>query len=983
MSSIRSGSPNWTSPLDSASMSQSNGSTAPILPNFASFAPETPPRNKLVKRSSSQRVLNRDSKHQSALKRPATSHQRSATLQRQNGDGNELMYRGFHSSPLPYDLPENQNSFDAASQRWRPFFKPQYFRDGKVRSSGKHSLQGITAKHDALLPIVPDLTELPTLLLATSISTQSSDEYTAARPSNLSRLSRPFTPAGLSSLENPSPQSQPLEASSKFGDRPTTSFSLSDIFPSPSPMTWKMPRAGSVRGKKFPGKPGRDRRVASAPQPSKSRIFTTPERNDNALGNHIHIYASPDQNGSPITSQSMHNNDSQRPPTSPLPPLNRLSSFRIELPESIPSYPASPQPNVLHGRAQDFFKSSSSPTSPSNQLLHMSGARLPSGTHSEYGSTLLESDNDNSRILSGDDDDLDTRSSTFYDSTKTGATSISLSGTKRPHIETIFDEPPPVLPEEDKLLALENLRINDSKFSLQKRKAQSMVPQFDVAEAAESTALCQDQGTANLVLENNLPSGSKMQTQSSTMKQRGNTLAHGPEHKLIAGEAMCFPYFNNANNIDEAEKSSMEATYTLREIPTEGRSTSQRSTPRRRESSSADSAKLNLFEWSEQTPIDRDSTQTDLGRPRTVHGRQSRDSRGSRLSGRRGPPPLHLRSQSVPVPNDNRNHSNGSKGHGWILGNKSASEDWDGDFDFEEPVRTPKQVGEGMRSNLSTGMLVPKAILERQASVHGQFGHVKELTKLVEELKRLQQQAKIQGILNGQAIELWKEAEGIINLATLDEEEQDFFPASSPTADFDFFDDDSPSSRRRRSEVSPSGTDESVSIHNISPGLSTRLSHEVTAPETTPPSHYRPWKQSSAKARVVLESIYQQRTHYNPTSFDNKMVQKKLPFDTTSLKDLVIRAGVVTRALKEEIRRAETRAQSPEPKPDQHRPKTPPDPPFSQMFQKPSPPPSFNRSPRITQSPKSQKSSHSSLLGGSITGNDNEINGHMKIMTVV
>jgi hypothetical protein len=56
---------------------------------------------------------------------------------------------------------------------------------------------------------------------------------------------------------------------------------------------------------------------------------------------------------------------------------------------------------------------------------------------------------------------------------------------------------------------------------------------------------------------------------------------------------------------------------------------------------------------------------------------------------------------------------------------------------------------------------------------------------------------------------------------------------------------------------------------------------------------------------------------------------QKLPFDTSSLKDLVVRAGVVTRALKEVIRKAEGVATSPQNV-------FPQDPPFRRIFDKPS-----------------------------------------------
>ena len=392
---------------------------------------------------------------------------------------------------------------------------------------------------------------------------------------------------------------------------------------------------------------------------------------------------------------------------------------------------------------------------------------------------------------------------------------------------------------------------------------------------------------------------------------------------------------------------------------------------------------------------DKDSSKGDSPRPKTVHGRQVKELRGSRVSGRRGPSALHLRSQSVPVSREmsgHRSHNHASKLDTWVLGNKGPSEDWDDDFQFDELPQGSKDAAVGnepMRASYSSAMLVPRSILERQASVHGQFGQVKELTLLVEELKRLQVQASAQGIMEGQSAELWKEAEGIINLATLDEEEQDLFPPRSPHSpsfDFDAFDEDSPSARtRRRSGMSPP-RDDHPSNTNDSSGSQppSRPSQELSGLETPPRPSSRPRKESSAKAKHVLESIHQQRNHYDTTLLDAPFAQKKLPFDTTSLKDLVTRAGVVTRALKEIVRRAENGPETPE-----ARPSTPRDPPYiSQMFQQPPTSPTVSKSPRVTQgptSPKSPKSQKSSpYLGGSIAGNDNnDINGHMKMMTVV
>lgn len=397
-------------------------------------------------------------------------------------------------------------------------------------------------------------------------------------------------------------------------------------------------------------------------------------------------------------------------------------------------------------------------------------------------------------------------------------------------------------------------------------------------------------------------------------------------------------------------------------------------------------AKPNIFDWSEPAIADLDPRQGSSPRPKTVHGVKSREPRASRLSGRRGSNAIHLRSQSVPLPPDtsgHRAHNNASKLESWVLGNKGVSEDWDGDFDFEESPRPSKQVvveNEGVRSSISSGVVVPRAILERQASVRGQFGQVKELTLLVEELKRLQQQASHQGIMQGQSIELWKEAEGIINLATVDDEEEDLLPPRSPPTaaaiyDFDLFDEDSsPASLpRRKSYFTPPKDSWPGMIDDIAPALIASRALLDSSPLSTPP-RTRPRKESTAQAKSVLETIHHQRNPQSPEFRDAKSSQKKLPFDTNSLRDLVIRAGVLTRALKEIVRRAENPPSTPK-----NQPATPPrDPLFSQIFQQHPSSPSVSRSPRVTQSPKS-----SSFRGGSLAGNENEINGHMKMMAVV
>ena len=970
-SSLRSRSPTPAPRPRSPSMSHSKGSTAPILPSFGEPLTGTSSRNKLVKRSSSQRALqgfDGNALH-STLRRPVTSHQRSANLQQhflQDQDTHRLSLGA--SSTLLNDLSEDHHSYDESSQLWQPFFKPQLPGTIKDGSSRKRSANGMLNRSETPKSIVPGITELPTLLLATSISSRSSNEATTGRASNISVLSRPFTPVGLNDFTSPAvgQTEDDVDATPELKQR--HSFSLSEIFPSPSPSIW-MPRLGSLRRGKSYLKGTAERRVVSAPQASKTHIAAP----------FIPIQG---LSGRPPTPTSRHFMESQMSPSmvrsrpagvqqrgssSPLPPLNRLSTFEVNLPNTVPAYPTTPQPEDPNSPRVPSGHSSLSMPYPIGQVIAKTRTHRYSSNPSEHGSTLLGSDNENSRLMSGDEDDMDSRSGTMYDSTRTGATGSSHSGIRRPPIEKIFDESShSELPSKDKLMALQDLLEHES-FAVEEER--------DVPTPIRHDFLCKDDGGSTVMHETSEFSPDVSHSPATSPKEL--KLSDPPARDTEADQDDDLWSFDPTNNLQEVGNGARQPS------PSEGSSTSLNHHPRRRDSPPAGRLdKSNIFEWSEPPTTDKDTLEGESPRPKTVHGRQGMEMRGSRVNGRRGPSALHLRSQSVPVPKDTGSYRNGNHPPK-LLGNKGPSEDWDGDFDFNEPSHASKQAttsADNMPSSLSSGMLVPRAILERQASVHGQFGQVKELTLLVEELKRLQQQASGQGIMEGQSIELWKEAEGIINLATLDDEKELFPPRSphSPSFDFDLFDEDSPRSRRR-SGLSPSKEDRTSFVDESSGSQpSSRRSSELPRLETQL-STSRPRKESSAKAKSVLETIHQQRKNYEPELLDAKLAQKKLPFDTTSLKDLVTRAGAVTRALKEIVRRAENG-----PETSDSRPATPRDPPYTQIFQQAPHTPTITKSPRVTQSPRSPRSQIGSpFLGGSIAGNDNEINGHMKIMTVV
>ena len=356
------------------------------------------------------------------------------------------------------------------------------------------------------------------------------------------------------------------------------------------------------------------------------------------------------------------------------------------------------------------------------------------------------------------------------------------------------------------------------------------------------------------------------------------------------------------------------------------------------------SQKMNIFDWSEQSRTERDASDSEA-RPRTVHGKQNAVNRGSRAACRKVPSAIHLRSQSVPVarelPANDTRQSSGKFGT-WGLGSKGVSEDWDNDFDFDaEETSISQDTKSTSNAAVPQSMTVPKAILERQASLRGQFGQVQELTTLVQELKRLRHQASILDLVGGPSSELWKEAEGIVNLATIDDEDDRRSPPGSPSSlTFSFDDSDEEglnASSKRNSEVSWHDAQQQQNQLSSPPfrqlkGESESSWQSGSQPESqlySPP--LRQLSKSSPKSKSVIDILQSNRRPETSTLPELTPAPRtqKLPFDTQSLRDLVVRAGVVTRALKEVIRKAEGVDPSPQDV-------FPSDPPFRRIFDQPS-----------------------------------------------
>ena len=985
------GSPNSTPRPSTPSISFSNSSSAPMLLSTNTMTLPTVPRNKLVKRSSSQRALqsgylnnpqvSRSQIH--TFRRPATSHQRSANFQQQYMHSDSSKSK---DSPVmhgdEFKIEEIQ-WVDESPQKWYPFFQSHHSRSLRDTPSKKRDLIGANSNDEPIKCVSADQGNLPTLLMATSIYAKPSQAFVSDEATN---NRNPFTPVRKLAQNSPSTTSNSRSGSLvDEGQKSRNSFSISDLFASPSPSAWKIARTGSTRRKKGPEDAISGRRVVSEPQSSTGRRNAGRIKKSPTKSSTVRPLGPTAQNDNVHFEKSI-----VRSMSSPLPPLDQFSAFKVDLPDTTPSSPISP---ILNTTSPSNLRKTSIPLSISNSSIqYMSKGKQhhPSGVSSDRASTIGGSDNDNSRLFWGDGDEVDYQSETVYDSIRTGATGSSHSAAKGPRIDTFFDSSPPSELLKQNLVSLQDKLLAGS---------------FGYSNA-QNNFIAEEEESIHTPINDNHPTENGLSTEYGhvnktsywpRMSSSPPPIPSPENSKSEDGSPFGNSHFDEDWNPEELELDTWNdeglgvtgiQQRKSQEIPSpslphrrESRPVSQRS--RLQEVVNfQDQPKSNIFEWSERNHVDRESQQGSSPRPKTVHGKQSGE-RGSRSTGRRAPSALHLRSQSVPLPPDGLPHrgvNSTSKLDAWLLGSKGVSEEWDGDFEFDEPVKSINHESKGRKDERledPTVITVPQAILERQASVHGQFGQVKELTLLVEELKRLRHQANAQGIIGGQSAELWKEAEGIINLATLDDEDHDWLVPRSPHSpgfDFDPFEEDSPGNhRRQRSGLSPpkdslpTKNDHTTVVAQIS------LQSSPAGSKLGTPPHGRPRKESVARAKSVLEHIHQHRNNLDPSFAEVKTTHKKLPFDTTSLRDLVTRAGVVTRALKEIVRKANTEPLTPE-----RHSATPPDPPFSHMFHPPTNPASTNRSPRGGNS-----ASSTSYLGGSITGNDNEINGHMKMMTVV
>jgi hypothetical protein len=937
------------------------GSTAPIT---GRRHPSMPP-NKLVKRSSSTRVpyetpVQSPTLLRPSFRRPATSHQRSATLQHQ------AALSHFAAETPSTGIKPSSASTDSETE-YTQFFTAKTIKQ-RTLSKRLHSSAGARR----LRRIFPDEKYRPTLVMARAVSAGADgmEESASEAGESVFCVSRPGTPLSFTAAM---PQAPNLNANVTGNAPPCTHTCIRS--------STEYPRDDEVRRQSFSiteflsNSTVRRRRTASTPDAlancsthcanchSRTRsdpllLQTMAKRTAAAQGDlgERRILTDPTPTPMPMATphprhetaaEAAQSAQSRDPPNglfgaswgaalalahgAPVPvPDSRLASM--------------PQLEGIASAARAANQGLPSPTS-----LAQAGVRPSrhSTAASEHASTLVgSSDNDARGLGSGDEDDADFRSETLYDSVPTAAAKSSSSGPRGPRIETIFDESPPA---KVRVTALRDLLPPGA---FREHILDTPARHHSIAEDDESTTT-----PVRTVRPDHY-----MHMQDSPSLARAPSAPLFPARLPTSPPGMPKPLslgtleWDSTVGDDDGSARWSLGDHALDELwvdlPPVGKGPSALSRhshprllpsapiskpaiPQRHSLEHCDrDTRSSIFDWSEQQLASKSSGNRTPPRPRTVHGKKdATDGRGSRSVGRRVPSGLHARSQSVPVVPDlvgKRSTVVTNKFGTWGVGSKGVTEDWNDDFDFSDLVEesTPQNPGGSHRIDSGSAMVVPKTIQEQQNNVLANISLLREWGMLIEELKEHRARAQSLNVIEGARSGMWEEVDAMIDLADQEAEQEEvdcLSPPSTPGFDEDAFDEVSiatPDHNRRRRQSGK--TDDTGRSPALSPRSRKRAIHpsneEVFGPQsssplpktrtdafsTPPPILTRPRKDSEAKAKTVIQALQNRGTIYSPAPDALPTPSpKKVPFDTATLRRIVPYVSSLTRKVKDTIREAE------------------------------------------------------------------------------
>ncbi|KAI1758061.1 hypothetical protein F4782DRAFT_10688 [Xylaria castorea] len=902
------------------------GSAAPILSTSRETPSQLPP-NKLVKRAPGTNTEDagfsrrRGSRAQIMLRRPATSHQRSATLQHQL-DPEDL-------PPLPkfsFDQTKRPRSKTVGAARQKPVPDPVGNERSKWKSFWHARLSNTSSKATPLrgadshtqplgrrIRLDQQQTQQVYLVIPNKLTMKGFEETTTNGAVHIKD-----SPPRTNSNDSPSDsEKEPGSVEGTPSKQPKKSISMHFS----SPTNW-ISRTGSLRRRKRGTETTESKRHVSAPiaddedqtQSGKSILHEKIRKSvevTQAEADLAAIFRPP---------------ESKRGPPSPLPPLSRLSSFHLDVNRLGSSSSATPD------RPDEVIVS---PSVSSRVTSHASHTRTL-----ERASTVGSSEYHRG-FTSGDDDDTDSRTDTPFDSFRTVA-----SDRKRAvdgPLESMFDDSPPSTAgnnNKPKRLSIQEvlgpsfdvgnkiMEEDESASTPVRATYEEFEARFRAASIEDDDELDQNPITANLPISINY---------SRLSLDDDDDLGWAREDETEFYNHLSPPSSMNSR------RGSPKFRTTLGRISGNAKPTVHPGVARERPRST-------VFDWTEPPFHDRREKHGFTYRPKTVHGKQELDLRGGRLASRKGFVAAHVRSQSVPVVPDPTEIAKSAPKFGtWGLGQKNVSEDWDDDFEFEEDVgsvigRTGKKNENGFL------MLVPASIQATQPTVKAHSGQIRELSLLVNDLKRLCRLGREMNLLVGSSVKLWHEAEGIIALASPDEDTdatdaETTDDLDSASIDERFIDQgfDGSSlevrehphhrdvlSSRRRSVFSPD--DDVFGTWDSADGEA--IMERPSTPENPIVQH-----RSTSVARSVMESMRKHRPAFDLEAdnddyddFDEHS-NGKMNFDTNSLKELVKRAGDLRDSLSELVRREDHITQSPGRTPKHMRPDGSPA--FTRVFDEP------------------------------------------------
>lgn len=902
---------------DSPSIALSHGSGAPILGHSGPSTNPLPP-NKLVKRGPSHQhhgstdsSRRRSRPHLPTLRRPATSHQRSATLRHSQPDSTVATPStprkfSFDDQPHPHEFPDPSPIYQtprrAEKSGWASFFHSKTSivrgRSGSVRFGdlSPHA-RPLTSKR---ICIGSDENRRVHLIKPRMVSTASAPPrllHTAGVEEDSSPLVK-----GADSM-TVSPDITPSRL-------PRKSVSM----PFASAGSWVSRTSGSIR---------RPKQRAVEPWSGNKRHVSDPMTGaqsgaDNRTNPPLESASSsspltPGKQGPVLGSAAITQlRTRKRNSSSPLPPLSRLTGFNVEM-SRLGSSGGAP---IHQTRPNQPSGSSTSSTAMSQLLLK--------GTQHDRSSTIESSEGDTRDCTSGDDDDTDFKSDTMFDSIRTLA-STRARAVETP-LESMYDESPPSTAGngKNKRLSIQEILSrswdeDDNKIMEEDenmptpvrpgRRAEAAyasrdmppVPRFSLASSPNEFSSPKDYGRISFDddFDDDWAKDEEVPCNPLSPPSKGNSL--------------------NARGINPNVRlalASISGNGTLETTPHEHHTERPLSS---------------IFDWSEPSQ-EKHETDGRSPRPKTSYAKQDMISRGGRPAIRKGPTPTHVRSQSVPVVHETSEDPKptGAKYGTWGMGTKTVSEDWDDDFEFGGG-----SLGSGDRDDKA--FAVPESIRATQPSVKAHSGQIRELSLLVNDLKRLCRLGRDMNLFDGLHRTLWKEAEGIIALASPDEDEDDE-PTSAHTdstssINFDAFEIDQNFGDEGFDEHSMDRLDAAFDGHEPAM-LKTTVVRERHSPrrrsvfmpeddifgnwpsiepnsQSSRPSRPRTPENRSTKphdvngvVRSVMEAMH--RSASDPLPSDGKV-----QFDTNSLKALVKRAGDLQRILSDMIRQAEQLTQSP------------------------------------------------------------------------